>query len=83
MVVAVGRTVTAAVSRQIGDDDAEVCRQNGRNRVPHQARLRKTVEEQDRRPGSSAPNEDGTIFGRDLGLVGASYALLVHDQAAA
>jgi hypothetical protein len=50
--------IASAVAREIRRDDRERRSQNGSDVAPHDARLRKTMQEDDRRPAARAANED-------------------------
>ncbi|WP_352729079.1 hypothetical protein [Mesorhizobium sp. M0276] len=60
------RTGTAAIAAQIGADDAEPAGQRGRNVAPHQMRLRKAVQQQQRRPAAGTQREYDGVAGVDF-----------------
>ncbi len=73
------RHVGPAIARQVGDDQRELVRQKRRDAVPLHMGLRKSVQQQQRRPLAADPGEDaarpcvdpfGGISGKQIGEIG-------------
>ncbi len=60
------RAAALSIAAQIGAHDGELARQQRRDVAPHQVRLRKTVQQQQRRAGSRTAHEDAGFTGLDL-----------------
>ena len=79
----------AAVAAEIGADDGEMARQDGRHASPHQMRLGKAVQQQDRRAGARSADEDGGLPGLDLARIeivqhpGSAYRLRLRKRSVA
>ena len=60
------RAAALPVAAKIGTHDREFARQQRRNTVPHQVRLRKTVQQQERWALSAGAHEDAGFTGLDF-----------------
>jgi hypothetical protein len=69
------RAAALPVAAKIGAHDGEFARQQRRNTAPHQMRLRKTVQQQERRARSRSAHEDAGFTGLDF-----SCCEVVHDS---
>ena len=61
------RTTAAPITAKIRADDREVTREQRRDAAPHQVRLRKAVQQENRRPAASRADEDRCVARVDLG----------------
>src|SRR5215208_2726314 len=66
MVPSGGRATAAPVAAKVGTDDREVADKQRRDGAPHQVRLRKAVQQEDRRPGPVRAHENAGLTRLDL-----------------
>jgi hypothetical protein len=71
-----GWTTTTPVATQIGADDRTVAGKQRRDAAPHQVCPRKTMPQEDRRPGAGPAHKDPGLARLDLG----SFNVIHHDQ---
>src|SRR5882757_1665999 len=69
------RAAALPVAAKIGTHHGEFARQQRRNTAPHQVRLRKTVQQEERRTLSAGAHEDAGFTGLDF-----SGSEVVHDS---
>jgi hypothetical protein len=61
------RATTAPITAKISADNSEVACKQRRHAAPHQVRLRKAVQQEDRRPGATRAHEDAGLARLNLG----------------
>src|SRR5437867_2491700 len=66
MVLGRGRTTAAPIATQIGADYRKVTGKHRRDAAPHEVCLRKTVQQEDRRPGAGPARKDTGLARLDL-----------------
>src|SRR5262249_1909682 len=72
-----GEGATAApITGKVGANHGEVAGEQGRHAAPHDVRLRKAMQEEDRRPGAGSAHKDRGLAGVDV----AGFEIVEHPD---